>query len=60
MPLAFWFWFFLVLFFLVGGWVEYVPGQPWIYRGSRHLLVFVLLALLGWKAFGAPWDALVK
>jgi len=51
--LAFWI---LMLLWLVGGFVWHGPGvmsgQYWP-LGS-NLLLFVLLVLLGWHAFGAP------
>ena len=62
MPPKFWFWLLMVIWLFYGAWVDYYPSgpQPFFYRGSRHLLAFLLLAILGWQVFGSPFEALVK
>lgn len=47
------FWVLMLLWLVFGLWREYEAGKPYPYiRGVGNLLVFVLLALLGWKVFG--------
>lgn len=49
------FWMLMIIWLLFGFWNEYVPGQPYpVAKGGRHLLMFVLFAILGWEVFGAP------
>jgi hypothetical protein len=61
MPLSFWFWLLMVLWLLFGFWRERVSGQPYLYyRAGTHLLLFLLITILGWRDFGAPWNALVR
>jgi len=55
MTLAILFWVLMIVWAVFGAWSGYVPGQPYsprVWGGS--LLMFVLLAILGWQAFGAP------
>jgi hypothetical protein len=61
MPLSFWFWFLMVLWLVLGFWRERLLGQPYLYyRAGGHLLLFLLLTILGWHDFGAPWNSLVS
>ena len=55
MSKEFLFWLLMILWLIFGWWTEYIPGQPYPYRrGVWSLLIFVLLAILGWAQFGAP------
>ena len=55
MTLSILFWVLKIAWLIFGLWREYVPGQPYPYsRGLGNLLVFILLAILGWAQFGAP------
>ena len=55
MTLSTWFWLFYVLSIVFAVWREYDPGKPYVwYRGSWYLFFYILLGLLGWKAFGSP------
>ena len=63
MPVGFWFWLLMVIWFLFGLWRDRpAAGQPYPFRTflPGHVLLFLLFAFLGWHAFGAPWDALVN
>lgn len=63
MPLAFWFWLFMVLWFVFAGVFRYrapVPGIPYYYWFSGHLLEFLALVILGWQVFGSPLASLIK
>lgn len=58
---AFWFWLFMVVALFYGWWREYTVGQPYPYpRAGWYLVNFLLFALLGWKVFGNPFDALIR
>jgi len=49
------FWVLMILWLIVGLWFDYVPGQPYPLRQlPGNLLIFILLAILGWQVFGAP------
>jgi len=55
MTLAILFWILMILSLVLGLWGDYVEGQPYPFKSWGHrLLVFVLLAILGWAQFGAP------
>lgn len=55
MTLQVWFWIIMALWFVIGLYADYVPGQPYPYfRGARHVLVFILFVIIGWQVFGAP------
>jgi hypothetical protein len=58
MPLSFWFWLIWVLYviFTVRPWYDARPTW-WVMGGYFWLLV--MIAILGWHDFGAPWNALV-
>ena len=49
------FWVLMIGWLFFGLWTDYIPAQPYPFkRGVGHVLVFVLLAILGWAVFGAP------
>jgi len=55
MTLSILFWILMILWLIFGWWSGYTPGQPYPFRNwGGNLLIFVLLAILGWAAFGAP------
>jgi len=55
MPLAILFWVLMIIWLVFGAWSGYTPGQPYPFRAwGGSLLIFILLALLGWAQFGAP------
>lgn len=55
MTIEVWFWLFYVLALLLGFYFEYVPGQPYPWRGgTRHFIFFILVGLLGLRVFGSP------
>lgn len=54
LPLGVVFWILMIIALVFGVWIGYAPtGAPWRPFGF-NLLLFVLLFLLGWKAFGFP------
>lgn len=55
MTMAILFWVLMIIWLVFGLWSGYVPGQPYPVRSwGGSLLIFVLLAILGWAQFGAP------
>lgn len=55
MPLSILFWVLMILWFVLGMWGSYVPGQPYPLRaGVGNLMLFLLFCILGWKIFGSP------
>ncbi len=55
MTLSVLFWVLMIIWLVFGAWSGYVPGQPFSFRSfGGSLLEFILLAILGWAAFGAP------
>jgi len=50
MSIAILFWILMIISFIFGLWASW-PLNP--KSGGLNLLLFVLLALLGWKVFGA-------
>lgn len=53
MTLAVLFWVIMLVSLILGFWADYVPGQPFPFRaGAHNLLLWVLLAILGYHAFG--------
>jgi hypothetical protein len=55
MTIAVWFWVLYVLSLFLGAWSNYDPALPlWYRRGAAWFMVWVLIGLLGWGAFGAP------
>jgi hypothetical protein len=56
MTLAVWFWLLYVLSLIFVGWGEWgiaIPGNPFARRGW-YIILYILIGLLGWKAFGSP------
>lgn len=53
MTLEVWFWVIMFLWLVVGLWLEWTPGYPYV-RAGRHVLIFILLLILGWRVFGSP------
>ncbi len=58
---SFWYWLILILMivFSVWGYVP-TPPHPWYRSRAWHFWLFVLLVILGWRAFGNPFTALVN
>ncbi len=55
MPLAILFWVLMIIWLVFGAWSGYTPGQPYPFKNwGGSLLIFILLAILGWAQFGAP------
>jgi uncharacterized membrane protein YedE/YeeE len=55
MTLAVLFWVLMIIWLVFGLWTGYTPGQPYPVRSwGGNLLIFVLLAILGYAAFGGP------
>ena len=49
------FWVLMILWLVFGLWSEYTAGQRYPFkRGFGNLLVFILLAIVGWQIFGTP------
>ncbi len=57
MSIGFWFWLLWVIWYLFGAWWIWWP-QGRYYLGSYSIL-WILIALLGWKVFGSPLGVLV-
>jgi uncharacterized membrane protein len=54
MPIGILFWVLMVISLFFSVWSNYTPGQPFPVRNwGGGLLVFILLAILGWKVFGS-------
>lgn len=49
MPIGILFWMLMVLWIIFGAWANW-PNYTWV---GSNLLLWVLLALLGWHDFGA-------
>lgn len=67
MTLAFWYWFFMVIWFVFGGWIGYRrragagPELAPFYQGvGWNVFLFIILCILGWQVFGNPFSTLVK
>lgn len=58
MPKSFWFWLIYVLCILFTAWPWWSERPAWYVAGGWFWL-WVLVAILGWAAFGAPWAALI-
>ncbi len=55
MTLAVLFWVLMIVSLVFGLWSGYTPGQPYPFRTwGGSVLLYVLLAILGWAVFGAP------
>jgi hypothetical protein len=49
------FWVLMILWLVIGLWFDYTPLQPYPFkRGLSTVLVFILLAIIGWQIFGTP------
>jgi hypothetical protein len=46
------FWILMLIWLVFGLYFGYTAGTPYVIGGN--LLLFILLLLLGWAAFGAP------
>lgn len=57
MPIGFWFWLIWVICAFWGGYFIYWPLGRW-HLGAWFWLM-LMIAMLGWHDFGAPWSALV-
>lgn len=54
MPIGVLFWVLMVIWFIFGLWIDYVPGQPYPLRKiGSNILLFILFFLIGWKVFGS-------
>jgi hypothetical protein len=50
-----WFWIIYAFGIVFTLWGEYSAGNPYPYpRAGRGLLIFILLAILGYRVFGNP------
>lgn len=55
MPLSILFGVLMVIWFVLGLWIGYVPNQPYQFRAvAGNFLLFLLFCILGWKVFGPP------
>jgi hypothetical protein len=54
MPLTILFWVLMLFWLFFGFWLNHDPAQPFYRWGSGHLLLWILLAVLGWGVFGPP------
>jgi hypothetical protein len=54
MTLAILFWILMLLWLFLGFYLNHDSAQPFYRWGSGHLLLWILLAVLGWGVFGAP------
>jgi hypothetical protein len=48
------FWILMLLWLLFGLWVYWPGSSALAYAPGGNLLLFVVIALLGWKVFGSP------
>jgi len=51
MTLGLLFWICMLLWLVIGVWIDYPSGPRLLGRG---VLLFILLLVLGWHSFGAP------
>jgi hypothetical protein len=55
MTLDVWFWLFMAAWLFLGFFSEYIPGQPYpLWRGGRHLVMFIVVLILGLQVFHGP------
>lgn len=54
MTIALLFWFLMILWLLFGTWLAWPRDPANRYGFGSSLVLWVLLALLGWAAFGSP------
>lgn len=59
MSIGFWFWLIYVLCVVFSIYPWWVTRPSWSVAVSSFWL-WVLIAILGWHEFKAPWDALVR
>jgi membrane protein YdbS with pleckstrin-like domain len=53
MPLGILFWVLYVIAILFGFWSYYEAGQPlWYKRAGAYAVLWILVGILGWEAFG--------
>lgn len=54
MPLSILFWVLMIIWLLFGLYSNRIAGQPYPWeRGTAHLVMWVLFAILGYAVFGA-------
>jgi len=55
MGLQIWFWVLMLIWLFFGWYGNYAPGQPYPWqRWGPNVLLFILIAILGYAAFGGP------
>ena len=57
MSLTLLFWILMLFWLIVGFWFYQDPGQPFYRWGGGHLMLWIVLAVLGWAGwavFGPP------
>lgn len=55
MSFALVYWILMLIWLVFGFWAGRAPGAPVSYRAwGGNVLLFILLIILGWKAFGPP------
>ena len=59
MPIGFWFWLIYVLCVVFTAYPWWAARPAWHVAGAWFWL-WVLIAILGYHDFGAPWSALVR
>jgi len=52
MPVGVIFWVLMIIWAVVGFGLSWLPGDARVWGFGGNLLLFILLFLLGWKAFG--------
>jgi O-antigen ligase len=48
------FWILMLIWLVFGFWVNWNAGTPNPHLIGGNVMLFILLLLLGWQAFGAP------
>ena len=55
MPLTILFWVLMLFWLFFGFWSGYTVGQPYTFRSwGGNILLFVVIAILGWAVLGPP------
>ena len=54
MALSIAFWVLMLLWLVFQCWSGYDPARPFLRWGGPYVVLFVLMAILGWGVFGAP------